>query len=51
MGDKIIIEMDSGEISEIKTMREVGVGHMNGNLEILTAGTIVVLVTVIKGRF
>ena len=25
-GDKIIMEMDSGEILEIKVMREVGIG-------------------------
>ena len=32
--------MGSGEILEIKAMREVGVGHMIGNLEIITEGTI-----------
>ena len=31
MGDNIIVEMDSGEILEIKAMREVGVCHMIGN--------------------
>ena len=31
MGDKTIVEMDSGEILETKAMREVGVGHMIGN--------------------
>ena len=46
MEDKIIIEMDSGEILEIKAMREVGVGHMIGNSEVITEGTIEVLVTV-----
>ena len=46
MEDKIIIEMDLGEISEIKAMREVGIGHMMGNLEIITEGTIEALVTV-----
>ena len=46
MGDKIIIEMDSGEILEIKAMTEVGVGHMIGNLEVITEGTIEALVTV-----
>ena len=35
MGDKIIVEMDSGEILEIKAMREVGEGHMIGNFEII----------------
>ena len=39
MGDKIIVEMDSGEILEIKAMREI-VGHMIGNLEIITERTI-----------
>ena len=34
MEDKIIIEMDSEEILEIKVMREVGVGQMIGNLEV-----------------
>ena len=46
MGDKIIIEMDSGEILETKAMRKVGVGHMIGNLEIITEGTIEASVTV-----
>ena len=31
MGDRIIIEMDSGESLEIKAMREVEVGHMIGS--------------------
>ena len=46
MGDQIIVEMDSGEILGSKAMREVGVGHMIGNLEIVTKGTIEALVTV-----
>ena len=46
MEDKIIMAMDSGEILEIKTIREVGVGQMIGNLEVITEGTIEVLVTV-----
>ena len=46
MGDKIIIQMDSGEILETKAMREVRVGHMIGNLEIITEGTIEASVTV-----
>ena len=44
MEDKIIREMDSREILEIKVKREVGVGQMIGNL-----GTIEVLVTVDQG--
>ena len=50
MGDKIIVEMDSGEILEIKAMREVGVGHMIGNLKIITEGTIKASVTVGQGQ-
>ena len=50
MGDKIIIEMDSGEILEIKAMRETGVGHMIGKLEVITEETIGVLVTVDQGQ-
>ena len=46
MGDKIIVEMDSGEILEIKAVREVGVGHMIGNSEVITEGTIEASVTV-----
>ena len=51
MGDKIIIEMESGATLEIKTMREVEVGHMIDSLEIITKGTIEVSVTQIKIRF
>ena len=51
MGDKIIIGMDSGEILEMKAMREVGVGHMVGNLEIITEETIGASVTVDQGQF
>ena len=50
MGDKIIIEMDLGEISKIKAMREVGVGHMIGNVEIITEGRMEALVTVDQGQ-
>ena len=50
MGDKIIIEMVSGEILEIKAMREIGVGHMIGNLEVITEGTIEASVTVDQGQ-
>ena len=50
MGDKIIMKMDFGEILEIKAMREVGVAQMIGNLEVITEGTIQVLVTVYQGQ-
>ena len=50
MGDKIIMEKDSREILEIKAMREVGVGQMIGNLEVITGGTIEALVTVDQGQ-
>ena len=36
MGDKTIIEIDLGETSETKAMRETGVGHMIGRLEVIT---------------
>ena len=36
MEDKIIVEIVLGEILEIKAMREVGVGQMTGNLEVMT---------------
>ena len=50
MGDKIRIEMDSGETSEIKAMREKGVGHMISKPEALTEGTIEASVTVDQGQ-
>ena len=50
MGDKIILEMDSGEILEIKAMREVGVGHMICKSEVITEGTIKASVTVDQGQ-
>ena len=50
MRHKIIMEMDSGEILEIKAMTEVGVGQMMGNLEVITEETIEVLVTVDQGQ-
>ena len=46
MGDKIIVEMDSGETLETKAKKEVGVGPIIGNLEIITEGTIEASVTV-----
>ena len=50
MEDKTIMEMDLGEILEIKVMREVGVGQMTNNLEVITKGTIEALVTVDQGQ-
>ena len=50
MEDKIIMEIDSGEILEIKAMREVGVSQMIGNLEVVTEGTIEVLAIVDQGQ-
>ena len=50
MGDKIIIEMDSGETLETKAMREIGVGHMIGKLEVITEGTIEASVTADQGQ-
>ena len=35
MGDKVIIEMDSGKTLEIKAMREIGVGYEIGKLEVI----------------
>ena len=49
MGNKIITEMDSEETLETKAMREIGVGHMIGKLEVITEGTIEVSVTVDQG--
>ena len=50
MGDKIIIESKSGEIVGIKAMREVGVGHVIDNLEIITEGTVEASVTLDQGQ-
>ena len=50
MGDKIIIEMDSGKTLEIEAMREIGVSHMIGKLEIIIEGTIEASVTVDQGQ-
>ena len=33
-----MIEIDLGETLEIKAMKEIGVGHMIGCLEIITVG-------------
>ena len=50
MTDKIIIEMDLGETLETKVMKETGVGHMIGKLEVIIEGTIEVSVTVDQGQ-
>ena len=50
MGDKIIIEMDSGVTSEIKAMKETEVGHMIGKLGTITEKTIETSVTVCQGQ-
>ena len=50
MGDKIIVEMDSGETLEIKAMREIGVGQMIGKLEVMTKGTVEASLTVDQGQ-
>ena len=49
MENTIIAEIDLGEILEIEAMREVGVGQMVGNLEVMTEGTTEVLATVDQG--
>ena len=51
MGDRIIIEMDLGETLGTKVMKETGVGHMIGKLEVIIEGTIEVSVTVDQGQF
>ena len=50
MDNKIIMEMDSGEILEIKVMTEAEVGQMIDNLEVITEGTIEALVTLDQGQ-
>ena len=50
MGDKIIIETDSGVTLEIKAMKEMGVGHMIGQIGTITEGTIEASVTVGQGQ-
>ena len=44
------MEMDSGETLKINVMREVGVGQMIGNLQVITEGIIEALVTVDQGH-
>ena len=46
MADKIIIEMGSGKTFETKVMKETGVDHMIGKLEVMIEGTIEASVTV-----
>ena len=48
-GSQIIAEIDLGEFLEIKGMREVWVGQMRGNLEVMTEGTTEALATVDQG--
>ena len=43
--------MDSGETLETKAMREIGVGHMIGKLEVITEGTIEASVIADQGTF
>ena len=50
MGHKTIIEMDLGETLATKAMREEGVGHMVGKIEVITEGTIEASVKVDKGQ-
>ena len=50
MGDKIILEMDSGETLKAKAITETGVGHMIGKLEVIKEGAIGASVTVDQGQ-
>ena len=50
MGDRIIMGKDSGESLEIKAMREVGVGQMIGNLEVISNILVLVPSTTILCR-
>ena len=50
MGDKTIIEMDSGVILEIKVTKETGVGHMIGKLGAITEGRIEASLNVDQGQ-
>ena len=50
MGDKIILEMNSGETLETKAVTETEVGYVIGKLEVITEGTIEALVTVDQGQ-
>ena len=50
MGDRIIIEMDSGETLETIAMKETGVGHMIGKTEVITERTIEASVTAGQGQ-
>ena len=45
-----MIEMDLGETLEIKSMTEIGVGHMIGKLEVMTEGAIEASVKVDQGQ-
>ena len=50
MGDKIIIETDSGVTLEIKAMKETGVGHIIDKLGTITEGIIEASATVGQGQ-
>ena len=50
MGNIIIIEMNLGETLETKVMKETGVGHMIGKLEVIIEGAIEASVTVEQGQ-
>ena len=50
MGDKIKIKIDSRGSLETKAIRETGVGHMIGKLEVITEGTIEASVTADQGQ-
>ena len=42
--------MDLGETLEIKAMKEMGVGHMIGRLEVITEGMVEAPVTIGQGQ-
>ena len=50
MGDKIIIEMDSGVTLEIKAMKETGLHNMIDKLQTIIEGTTEASVTVGQGQ-
>ena len=50
MEDKIIAEIDLGEIIEVKAIREVGVCQMIGNVEVTTEEKTKMLATIDQGQ-
>ena len=44
------MEMDSGETLETKAMREIGVGHMIGKVEVITEWTVEASLMVDQGQ-